>query len=128
MSCDDRAACICGGCPGDGWIPTKSDPQEYADRLAVIHRSAEQAGRDPQAITPSMLAYVLCAPAAETLDRLCENPMTRRLFAAVDRASYKPKLEQPWDDNADLANDQFGVFFMEEYERKLVRKAEGRKF
>ena len=38
----------------------------------------------PDAITPSMLAYVLCAPDEETLERLCDEPMTRMLFAAVD--------------------------------------------
>ncbi len=31
-----------------------------------------------------MLAYVLCAPDEETLERLCNEPMTRMLFAAVD--------------------------------------------
>ncbi|MCW3066623.1 MAG: class flavin-dependent oxidoreductase [Solirubrobacterales bacterium] len=73
---------LCGR-RADGWIPTNVTPEEYAAKLAGIRESAEGAGRDPDAITPSMLAYVLCAPDEETLERLCENPMTRLLFAAV---------------------------------------------
>jgi phthiodiolone/phenolphthiodiolone dimycocerosates ketoreductase len=73
---------ICGRL-ADGWTPTNIEPQDYADKLAVIHASAERAGRDPAAITPSMLAYVLCAPDEETLARLCDEPLVRLLFAAV---------------------------------------------
>ncbi|HVV90976.1 MAG TPA: LLM class flavin-dependent oxidoreductase [Solirubrobacterales bacterium] len=68
----------------DGWLPTNILPEVYAEKLAAIHRSAEDNGRDPEKITPSMLAYVLCAPDAETLRRMCESPMVRLLFAAVD--------------------------------------------
>ncbi len=68
----------------DGWIPTNIEVDAYAEKLGVIRGSAELAGRDPDAITPSMLAYVLCAPDEETLIRLCEQPLTRLLFAAVD--------------------------------------------
>jgi phthiodiolone/phenolphthiodiolone dimycocerosates ketoreductase len=68
----------------DGWLPTNIKPEAYAEKLTAIRESAEGAGRDPDAITPSMLAYVLCAPDEETLERLCDEPMTRMLFAAVD--------------------------------------------
>jgi phthiodiolone/phenolphthiodiolone dimycocerosates ketoreductase len=68
----------------DGWLPTNIGVDAYAEKLAAIRQSAEANDRDPDAITPSMLAYVLCAPDDETLERLCENPMTRLLFAAVD--------------------------------------------
>lgn len=74
---------ICGRL-ADGWIPTNIEVEAYAEKLGVIRQSAEKAGRDPAAITPSMLAYVLCAPDDETLRRLCEQPLTRLLFAAVD--------------------------------------------
>jgi phthiodiolone/phenolphthiodiolone dimycocerosates ketoreductase len=68
----------------DGWLPTNIRPEAYADKLGAIRRSAEQAGRDPEAITPSMLAYVICAPDEEALERMLAAPMTRMLFAAVD--------------------------------------------
>jgi phthiodiolone/phenolphthiodiolone dimycocerosates ketoreductase len=68
----------------DGWLPTNIKPDAYATKLTAIREAAEGAGRDPDAITPSMLAYVICAPDEETLERLCNEPMTRMLFAAVD--------------------------------------------
>jgi len=85
---------LCGS-HGDGWIPTKSQPEEYADRLAVIHRSAEQAGRDPQAITPSMLAYVLCAPDEEALARMCEHPLVRMLCILLPAKEYRAVGAEP---------------------------------
>lgn len=68
----------------DGWLPTNITPETYAEKLAAIRRAAEGAGRDPDAIVPSMLAYVLAAPDEEALERMCANPLTRILFAAVD--------------------------------------------
>jgi phthiodiolone/phenolphthiodiolone dimycocerosates ketoreductase len=73
---------LCGR-QGDGWIPTSIGPEAYAEKLDAIRRSAEQAGRDPGAIIPSMLAYVLTAPDEETLERLAVQPLVRLLFAAV---------------------------------------------
>jgi phthiodiolone/phenolphthiodiolone dimycocerosates ketoreductase len=68
----------------DGWLPTNISPEAYAEKLTVIRQSAEGVGRDPNAITPSMLAYVICAPDEESLQRLCDAPLARLLFAAVD--------------------------------------------
>jgi phthiodiolone/phenolphthiodiolone dimycocerosates ketoreductase len=71
------------GSQGDGWLPTQMEPEEYAEKLGAIRESAERAGRDPEAITPSMLAYVLAAPDEEALERMCANPLVRLLFPAV---------------------------------------------
>jgi phthiodiolone/phenolphthiodiolone dimycocerosates ketoreductase len=68
----------------DGWLPTNITPEAYAEKLGAIQESAEAAGRDPQGITPSMLAYALCAPDEESLERMCAAPLARMLFAAVD--------------------------------------------
>lgn len=73
---------LCGRV-ADGWLPTNIGPDVYAEKLTVIRESAERAGRDPAAVTPSMLAYVLCAPDEETLSRLAAEPLVRLLFAAV---------------------------------------------
>ena len=74
---------ICGRL-ADGWLPTNIAPEAYAEKLGVIRASAREAGRDAEAITPSMLAYVMCAPDEETLERMCAAPLARLLFAAVD--------------------------------------------
>jgi len=77
-----RMLALCGRV-ADGWLPTNIDPETYASKLDVVRRSAEEADRDPDAITPSMLAYVLTAPDEETLERLAAQPLVRLLFAAV---------------------------------------------
>jgi phthiodiolone/phenolphthiodiolone dimycocerosates ketoreductase len=77
------------GRQGDGWLPTKSTPEQYADRLRTIRRSAEDAGRDPAGITPSMLGYVLCAPDEETLTRMCLHPLIRMLCVLLPEGVYR---------------------------------------
>src|ERR1700754_2956811 len=74
---------ICGRL-ADGWLPTNIQLDAYAEKLSAIRISAERAGRDPDEITPSMLAYVMCAPDEETLERMFASPLARLLFAAVD--------------------------------------------
>ena len=79
-----RACCASAASwPTAGCRPTSS-PTPTARSSAAIRASAEKAGRDPDAITPSMLAYVICAPDEETLERMCDSPLARLLFAAVD--------------------------------------------
>ena len=46
------------GRKSDGWLPTKMTAAEYRDGLGTIRSSARDAGRDPEAITPGLLAYV----------------------------------------------------------------------
>src|SRR3954453_23340420 len=58
-----------------GWLPTNIRPEGKAARRQAIRAAGEGAAPDPEAITPSMLAYVLCAPDEETLERLCDEPM-----------------------------------------------------
>lgn len=83
-----RMLALCGR-EADGWLPTKSRPEEYARRLTVIRDSAESAGRDPDAIVPSMLGYVLCAPDEETLQRMCEHPLVRMLCVLLPAEIYE---------------------------------------
>ena len=86
------------GRQGDGWLPTKMPPGEYAACLQTVQAAARDAGRDPGAITPGMLGYVLLGPDEETVQRLTEQPLVRALCvllpAAVFRAlGVEPPLE-----------------------------------
>ena len=48
---------------GDGWYPVGLlSPEEYAEKLAVVHAAAREAGRDPARITPSFQPYIVVAP------------------------------------------------------------------
>jgi phthiodiolone/phenolphthiodiolone dimycocerosates ketoreductase len=67
------------GRKADGWLPTKLDPDGYGRALGAIREAAERAERDPDAITPGMLGYVLMGPDDETVQRLTEAPLVRAL-------------------------------------------------
>ena len=55
----------------DGWWPTGSDgPEEYAAKLAVVRRSAEEAGRDPMAIVPAKMVVCLLGEPDELREAL----------------------------------------------------------
>ncbi|QZT63929.1 LLM class flavin-dependent oxidoreductase [Mycolicibacterium austroafricanum] len=64
---------------GDGWWPTGSaGPETYAGQLGCIREAAEQAGRDPQAITPAKMVVCLIGEP----DELCEivqRPLVKSL-------------------------------------------------
>jgi alkanesulfonate monooxygenase SsuD/methylene tetrahydromethanopterin reductase-like flavin-dependent oxidoreductase (luciferase family) len=42
----------------DGWLPYPPEPEDYASGWESVRRAAEDAGRDPGAITPAVMATV----------------------------------------------------------------------
>lgn len=77
------------GAKADGWLPTKVTPTEYRDALRVIEQAAESAHRDPAAITPGMLGYVLMGPDEETVQRLTEAPLVRALCVLLPSQVFR---------------------------------------
>ncbi|MGB3355677.1 MAG: LLM class flavin-dependent oxidoreductase [Mycobacterium sp.] len=64
---------------GDGWWPTGSaGPETYATQLAAIREAAEQAGRDPQAITPAKMVVCLIGEPDELRD-VMQAPLVKSL-------------------------------------------------
>ena len=76
------------GRKADGWLPTKISPADYGEGLATIRAAGGSAGRDMEAFTPSLLAYVLLAPDEATLDRLCRHPLVRALCVMLPPHVY----------------------------------------
>jgi phthiodiolone/phenolphthiodiolone dimycocerosates ketoreductase len=65
---------------GDGWLPillALPTPQQYASKLAQIRRAAQEAGRNPEVITPAMLAHVVVAPTTKQARRLLDSRIIR---------------------------------------------------
>ncbi|MQA12654.1 MAG: LLM class flavin-dependent oxidoreductase [Pseudonocardiaceae bacterium] len=84
------------GDKADGWIPTKMAPADYRSSWDTIGRAAESAGRDPAAITPGMLGYVLMGPDEETVQRLTEAPLMRALCVLLPSQVFRDLgLEPP---------------------------------
>jgi phthiodiolone/phenolphthiodiolone dimycocerosates ketoreductase len=82
----------------DGWLPTKLDTGVYKTSLETIRQAGEAKGRDMDAFTPGILAYVLAAPDEATLKRLQEHPLIRALMVMLPpdifrRLGVEPPVE-----------------------------------
>jgi phthiodiolone/phenolphthiodiolone dimycocerosates ketoreductase len=70
---------------GDGWLPfMPSTPDLYAERLAVVRRSAEQAGRDPEAIVAALNTPVCVADDHDRAHAMLASEAARQLALALD--------------------------------------------
>lgn len=66
---------------GDGWYPGFVMPADrYAESLAAVRSAAEEAGRNPGIITPSMQSVVMVVSDERELARVLDEPAIR-LFA-----------------------------------------------
>jgi phthiodiolone/phenolphthiodiolone dimycocerosates ketoreductase len=66
------------GIYADGWYPVFRLPvEEYANKLETIRSTARDAGRNPDAITPSTQLPVLIAPDEKSLREAMSNPAVR---------------------------------------------------
>ena len=73
----------------DGWWPTGSDgPAEYATKLAVMTRAAEDAGRDPSSIVPAKMVVCLLGEGDELREMLA-RPMIKSLGLQLTAESYR---------------------------------------
>ncbi|MDE0652947.1 MAG: LLM class flavin-dependent oxidoreductase [bacterium] len=79
----------------DGWLPTKLSPQRYAEALGTIREASLAAGRDADAVTPGLLAYVLVAPDEASLRRLQEAPMVRALMVMLPAEVFESLGVEP---------------------------------
>jgi phthiodiolone/phenolphthiodiolone dimycocerosates ketoreductase len=62
------------GTYGDGWYPIfLMSPDVYAAKLAAVRRAAEAAGRDPDAVTPAMQAFLVIGRTEAEARRLFES-------------------------------------------------------
>ncbi|SEB29518.1 LLM class flavin-dependent oxidoreductase [Rhodococcus koreensis] len=65
----------------DAWFPSyPQQPKQYGEKLVVIRSAAEDAGRDPLAITPAALFFVLTAGSSAQVDEMVES-IAARAFA-----------------------------------------------
>lgn len=83
------------GRKSDGWLPTKMSAVEYAESLDKIRRSAKDAGREPAAITPGLLAYVLVGPDEQTVERLKEQALVRALCVLLPAEVFRKLGVEP---------------------------------
>ena len=82
---------------GDGWYPTfPMSPEVYAAKLARVRRAAEAAGRDPDAITPALQAFLVLGRTEEHARRLFESrPLRYASLLMSDEVWQRQGLTHP---------------------------------
>ncbi|MBW8752931.1 MAG: LLM class flavin-dependent oxidoreductase [Sphingomonadales bacterium] len=74
---------------GDGWFPGAiRSPEHYAEHLGLIQRSAEKAGRDPQAITPIFMCPCFIGDDDE-LDELLAAPLIKAYVLQINAENLR---------------------------------------
>lgn len=107
----------------DGWLPmlpASPTPQQYAAKLAEIRDAAQAAGRDPEAITPALMAPIVVAPTARKARALLNSRLVRYWALMFPAQRWQEMgLEHPLGTN-------FGGFVelvSESYDRATLEKA-----
>jgi len=65
---------------GDGWFPASimiASPGEYDSKLGQIRAAAGEAGRDPNAVVPALVAYIAVARTEEKAQALLNSRLLR---------------------------------------------------
>lgn len=74
---------ICGR-EADGWWPAGAwTPEQYAEKLAVIRQAADEAGRDPDAITPAFIQTCLIAGDDAELAQIVTAPLVKSILLQI---------------------------------------------
>ncbi len=86
---------------GDGWSPWYLTPAEYARSVAIIHKAAVEAGRDPASLTYSLVHYCVLADRADACIELLRNPILKYLVflqpaGTFERAGYEHPKGTHW--------------------------------
>jgi phthiodiolone/phenolphthiodiolone dimycocerosates ketoreductase len=73
----------------DGWWPAGAwSPEQYAEKLQVIHSSAEAAGRDPMAIVPAFIMTCLIGDDSE-LAEILSAPLVKSWVLQISAPALK---------------------------------------
>ena len=105
----------------DGWYPAvMASAEEYAARLALIRDAAQQAGRDPQAITPALFQYLVVAPSEQEVREMLDSKLGR-LFALLVPSSEWRKLGAPHPFGEDFRG--YVDWVPERYDHRMLEEA-----
>jgi len=106
---------------GDGWYPNMiASPEEYAAKLETIHAAAQEAGRDPQAITPSLEQYVVVAPTEHEARAMLDTKLVRFFGLLLPADAWRRAgSEHPFGETF----RGFVDFVPEQYDRKTLEDA-----
>lgn len=74
----------------DGWIPTyRGSVDDWAASLATIRASAQQAGRDPQALVPGLAPVLVVDEDPDVVEQLLSAPLLRAWQLILPSSSFE---------------------------------------
>lgn len=105
---------------GDGWYPSEiTSPEVYAAKLKIIRAAAQEAGRDPQAITPSLFQLVGVASSEREVRRMLDTKPGRLLALGASSEEWrKVGAEHPFGEHFRGAVD----WIPEQYDRQTLEE------
>ncbi|MFX0188599.1 MAG: LLM class flavin-dependent oxidoreductase [Candidatus Hodarchaeota archaeon] len=87
---------------GDGWLPIILKPEVYKEKLGILRKSAQKAGRDPNDITPALIVCIITDEKKEEVDKMLENPITKNNLIPLYNEDFKPYgLSHPLGEDID---------------------------
>ena len=113
------------GTYADGWYPALKLPiDEYREKLETVRAAARNAGRDPDAIVPSMQLAVVIAPSEDEAMDALKHPAIRYLGLIVPAQQWRQHgFEHPLGSNfrgyIDLIPEQYTRDEIDEAVRKV---------
>lgn len=109
------------GAYADGWYPaTRMPVSEYREKLEIIRSAAREAGRNPDAITPSIQLAVIVVPDERELREALKTPALRYMGLILPAETWhRLGAEHP------LGSDFRGYIDMqpEAYSREQIKEA-----
>jgi phthiodiolone/phenolphthiodiolone dimycocerosates ketoreductase len=92
----------------DGWWPTGAwTPEDYAEKLAAVRRSAERAARDPDAITPCFIQVCLVGRDEPALAEILTAPLVKSFLLQVSadvlrKVGFEHPMGEHWRGYQDI--------------------------
>jgi phthiodiolone/phenolphthiodiolone dimycocerosates ketoreductase len=115
----------------DGWFPGTTRASEYGQQLNDLRAAASDAGRDPMAITPAGIRFILTGRSQDEIDEIVDSELVR-LFTlnspATDWARHGaehpmgPDFKGVQDLVPQLIDEQTALSFVSKVPRELVKE------
>ena len=61
----------------DGWFPGTTRATEYGEQLDIVRAAASDAGRDPMAITPALIRFIVTGRSRDEIDEVVDSDIAK---------------------------------------------------
>ena len=61
----------------DGWFPGTTRATEYGEQLEIVRTAASDAGRDPMAITPALIRFIVTGRSHDEIDEVVDSDIAK---------------------------------------------------